>query len=68
MVWFSEGERVLCMLLISIMHAADWCHLGKEELMLDTTKNHKLVSILEDADFPALTTNISRWSSARFLS
>lgn len=61
----SEGERVLSMVLIPI-HTAGWCNLDKEELMLDTTKIHKLVSILEDADFLPLTSNISKWSSARF--
>lgn len=67
MLWCSEGERVLCMVLIPI-HTAGWRNLDKEELMLDTTKIRKLVSILEDADFLPLTSNISRWSSARFLS
>lgn len=58
MLWSSEGKRVLCMLLIRIMHAADRCNLGKEELVLDATKICKLV-ILEYADFPALTSDIS---------
>jgi len=52
MLWSSERERVLCVVLIPIMHTVGWCNLDKEELMLDTTKIHKLVSILEDADFP----------------
>lgn len=64
----SERQRAPHKVLTPIRHTADCCDPGKEKMMLVMTKTHKCVSVSEDADFPPITSNNSRWSSAGFLS